>query len=291
METRKNYRAIRLIPIVLIIAILGITLAQSFVIVSAGNRGVVITLGKVTGLLGEGFNFKTPWLTSVEIVDVRVRAAERNGESAGTKDLQEVTADITVNYRLAPDKVDEIFVNLGRGYETSVILPNVDESLKAVTAQFTAEELITRRDTVKVALTDNLQSRLAVFDIEVITVSFTDFQFSAQFTAAIEAKVTAQQKALEAQNKLEQVRFEEQQKVIQAQAEANATITRVSAEAQARLIQSAAEAEAIRVVREQLGLSPTAYTDYLAIQKWDGVLPYLMGSGALPFINVNATRP
>ena len=183
METRKNFRSIHLIPIVIIIAILGITLAQSFVIVPVGNRGVVITLGKVTGFLGEGFNFKAPWLASVEIIDVRVRAAERNGESAGTKDLQEVTADITVNYRLAPDRVDSIFVNLGRGYETSVILPNVDESLKAVTAQFTAEELITRRDTVKAALTDNLQSRLAVFDIEVITVSFTDFQFSAQFTA------------------------------------------------------------------------------------------------------------
>jgi hypothetical protein len=93
-------------------------------------------------------------------------------------DLQEVTADLTVNYRLAADKVDTIFVNLGRGYESSVILPAVDESLKAVTAQFTAEEPITRRDTVKAALTDNLQSRLAVFNIEVITVSFTDFQFS-----------------------------------------------------------------------------------------------------------------
>jgi prohibitin 2 len=178
METRKNFRAMRLIPIGIIIAITAVTLLQSFVIIPAGSRGVVITLGKVTGVLGESFNFKTPWLASVETVDVRVRAAERNGESAGTKDLQEVTADLTVNYRLAADKVDTIFVNLGRGYESSVILPAVDESLKAVTAQFTAEEPITRRDTVKAALTDNLQSRLAVFNIEVITVSFTDFQFS-----------------------------------------------------------------------------------------------------------------
>ncbi len=258
--------------------------ANSFVIVPAGTRGVLLTWGSVSGILGEGLHFKTPLVQSVELMDVRVLKAERNRESAGTKDLQEVSADVTLNYRVNPDVVDTIYKTLGKGYQTIVIEPNMDESLKAVTAKFTAEELITRRDSVKSALHDELQSRLDQYSIVVTSVSFTDFKFSAQFTKSIEDKVTAQQKALEAYNNLLRVQYEQQQKVITAEAEANATVLKANA-----------DASAIKIVQEQLAQSPE-YLEYMTILQWDGKLPYFLGSGAaVPFINIptgsNSTAP
>ena len=117
------------------------------------------------------------------------------------------------------------------------------------------------------------------------SVSFTDFQFSVQFTKSIEDKVTAQQNALKALNDLQRIQYEQQQKIITAEAEANATITRSTAEAQALLIQSEAQAEAIRLIQEQLTQHPE-YMQYLVIQQWNGQLPTYLGSGVIPFLNI-----
>ncbi|MDH5441227.1 MAG: SPFH domain-containing protein, partial [Candidatus Bathyarchaeota archaeon] len=107
-----------------------------------------------------------------------------------------------MNYRLDSGFVDEIYQNLRQDYVTRVIQPNIEESIKATTAQFKAEELITKRAEVKLKFEEIIGGRLSSYHIDVLSVSITDFQFSREFTEAIEAKVTAQQRALEAKNKL-----------------------------------------------------------------------------------------
>ena len=124
-----------------------------------------------------------------------------------------------------------------------------------------------------------------VFNIDVVAVSLTDFQFSASFAAAIEAKVTAEQSALEAKNKLEQIRFEAQQQVIQAEAEKNATIARALGEAEAAIIEANATAKSIEVITSQM--TPD-YAQYLWLSQWDGKLPLVVGEGQGIIIDLNS---
>lgn len=184
--------------IVIIVIAGGALYTQSFVRVPAGYRGVLLTWSKPEDkILGEGLNFIIPFVQSVELMNVQVQKAEST-ESAATNDLQVVSTTVAVNFRLNPAVVNQIYRELRQDYVSRVITPNIQESLKAATAQYTAEELITKRATVKSAFDDIIDDRLEVFHIEVVAVSLTDFQFSPAFAAAIEAKVTAEQSALEA---------------------------------------------------------------------------------------------
>ncbi len=271
--------------IVIIIIAAGALSTQGFRRVPAGFRGVLLTWGKPEDkILGEGLNFVIPFVQSVELMNVQVQKAEST-ESAATNDLQEVSTTVAVNFRLNPNAVNQIYRELRQDYVSRVIKPNIEESLKAATAQFRAEELITKRATVKSTFDEILEERLMVFDIEVVAVSLTDFQFSPAFAAAIEAKVTAEQSALEAKNKLEQIRFEAQQQVIQAEAEKNATIARALGEAQAVVIEADATAAAIEVITGQM---TPEYAQYLWLTQWDGKLPLVVGEGTELIIDVNS---
>ena len=271
--------------IVIIVIAGGALYTQSFVRIPAGYRGVLLTWSKPEEkILGEGLNFIIPFVQSVELMNVQVQKAEST-ESAATNDLQEVSTTVAVNFRLNPLAVNQIYRELRQDYVSRVIKPNIEESLKAATAQFRAEELITNRATVKASFDDILEERLRVFDIDVIAVSLTDFQFSPAFAAAIEAKVTAEQAALEAQNYLEQVKYEAQQQVIQAEAEKNATIARAEGEAQAVVIEADATAQAIEVITGQM---TPEYAQYLWLTQWDGKLPLVVGEGTGLIIDVNS---
>jgi regulator of protease activity HflC (stomatin/prohibitin superfamily) len=217
-------------------------------------------------------------------MNVQVQKAEST-ESAATNDLQEVTTTVAVNYRLNPTAVNQIYRELRQDYVSRVIKPNIEESIKAATSQFRAEELITKRAIVKASFDSILEERLSVFDITVIAVSLTDFQFSPAFAAAVEAKVTAEQKALEAENFLEQVKFEAQQQVIQAEAEKNATIARALGEAEAVVIEAEAAASAIEAITGQM---TPEYAQYLWLTQWDGKLPLVVGEGTGLIIDVNS---
>jgi len=272
LEDKKGRKRM-LVVVPLIILLVGslLVLSQGIVIVPSGMRGIVLTWGSVTNVLGEGLHFVTPLVQQVVFMDVTIQKVETS-ESTASKDLQEVTTTIAVNYRVIPDRAGDVYRILRKEYEYRVIRPNIEESIKATTALFEAEELITKRETVKAKFKEILSQRLAQYHIEVLATSIVDFQFSPEFSKAIEAKVTAQQRALEAKNKLEQIRYEAQQKVIQAEAEANATIARAKA-----------QAEAVRLIRESLTAD---YLTYIAIEKWNGVLPYFFGGETLPFIQI-----
>ena len=271
--------------IVIIIIAGGALYTQSFARVPAGYRGVLLTWGKPEEkILGEGLNFVIPFVQNIELMNVQVQKAEST-ESAATNDLQEVTTTVAVNFRLNPEAVNQIYRELRQDYVSRVIKPNIEESIKAATSQFKAEELITNRATVKATFDDILEERLRVFDITVIAVSLTDFQFSPAFAAAVEAKVTAEQRALEAENFLEQVKFEAQQQVIQAEAEKNATIARALGEAEAVVIEAEAAASAIEAITGQM---TPEYAQYLWLTQWDGKLPLVVGEGTGLIIDVNS---
>jgi regulator of protease activity HflC (stomatin/prohibitin superfamily) len=234
--------------------------------------------------MDEGLHFIIPIAQQVVLMDVTIQKAETS-ESTASEDLQEVTTTIAVNYRLNPGYVDQIYTELRQDYEFRVVKPNIEESIKASTALYKAEELVTKRAEVKLQFEQIITERLAPFQIDVLSVSITDFQFSAAFAAAIEAKVIAEQRALEALNELEQIRYEAQQQIIQAEAEANATIARAEAQGQKVIIEAQAQAEAIQLIQTQIAQNPE-YLQYLSILQWNGVLPYFFGGDVIPFIQV-----
>ena len=268
-NTVKRFTGV--ITILAVIAVIGLVVATSvFVRVPSGYRGVLMTFGKVEDkVLQEGLNYKVPFSQTVVLMNVQIQKAEST-ESTATKDLQEVSTTVAVNFRLDPIKVNDIYKDLREDYVSRVIKPNIEESLKATTAEYRAEELVTKRAVVKSTFDDILVERLSVFNIDVISVSLTDFQFSTSFAAAIEAKVIAEQEALQAKNTLEQIRYEAQQQIIQAEAAKNATIARAEGDAFAQIIQANATAKSIKLITEQM---TAEYSQYLWLQQWDGKLP------------------
>ncbi len=267
-------RMATLVVILIILGASGVVVATTSVVrVPSGYRGVLLTWGKVEDrILQEGLNFKIPFSQSVVLMNVQIQKTE-SVESTATKDLQEVSTTVAVNYRLDPLYVNEIYKELRQDYVNRVIKPNIEESLKATTAMFRAEELITKRSVVKQTFDSILEERLSKFHIQVVAVSLTDFQFSESFSAAIEAKVTAEQQALVAKNELERIRYEAQQQIIQAEAEKNATIRRAEGEAVSKIIAANATARTIEIISSRL---TDEYLEYLLVEKWDGRLPLVI---------------
>lgn len=286
-EDRPRFptKYVPLIVGVIIVAVIAMTVVGGvYVTVPAGYRGVVLTWRKPTGVFDEGLHFKIPMMQSVVLMNVQIQKAESSEETASS-DLQAVTTTVAVVYKLDPNNVLEIYTTLRHDYADRVIKPNIEESLKATTAEFAAEELITKRADLKIKLDDNLEERLRVFGIDLVSVAITDFQFSKSFNDAIEAKVTAEQSALEAKNKLEQIKYEAQQQIIQAEAQKNATIARAQGEAEALLIATRAEAQAILIEADATAkaiefitsqMNPE-YAQYKWLEEWDGQLPLFIG--------------
>lgn len=214
-------------------------LLGSFTTVPAGSRGVVIRFSAVTGrILGEGLQTKLPLLDSVVLMSVQTQKYEVPS-SAVTKDLQDVSTTIALNWKLDPSMAAEVYRTLGLDFINRIAAPAVQEIIKQVTAQFQAEELILKREVVRNEIFDALSIRLAERGIIAEQLSITNFTFSATFTAAIEAKVAAEQAVLQSLNTLERVKVEAQQREEEARGEANA-----------RIAQAEGEAEYIRVVTQ-----------------------------------------
>ena len=262
------------ILIALIIA--GVVIYSSVYIVEAGHRGVLLHWSAVDTTvppLDEGLHFVTPFADSVVNIEIRTLKYVKT-TSAASKDLQTVSTAITVNYHPSPDSVHTLYQEVGLFYEDRVIQPAIEEVVKQVTANYNAEELITKRSQVKSDIEVEIRERLNAFNIITEVISITDFQFSPLFSQAIEAKVEAEQKALKAENDLLRIEVEAKQQEAQARGIAAANI----AEAEG-------EAEAIRIINEALASNPN-YLEWLKTQEWDGRLPLVVGEGGTPFITI-----
>ena len=231
----------RISSIVGIVMIIASIIFGSLTTIPAGHRGVVIRFSAVTGtILEEGLQVKLPFIESVVKMSVQTQKYETDS-SAVTNDLQDVSTTIALNWRLDPGMADEVYKTLGLEFIDRIAAPAIQETIKQITAQYNAEDLILRRDEVKNAITASLSTRLLERGIITEALSITNFQFSETFTAAIESKVAAEQAVLEAKNKLERVRVEAEQREAEARGEANARIAK--AEGEAQYIQIVTEAQ------------------------------------------------
>jgi regulator of protease activity HflC (stomatin/prohibitin superfamily) len=250
---KKNVVKIVIAAICLVL-VAGVCLT-CFTVVRAGHTGVVLTFGAVEeNVFEEGLHFKMPLVQTVVQMNNRTQKVETEG-SASSKDLQIISYVVAVNYHVRSEASASLYQNVGKDYGTVIIVPAIQESIKAVTAQFTAEELITKRQTVGDQIKEALSEKINSYGIEVEIFNIVNFDFSEEFNAAVEAKQTAQQQALKAEQDLVRIEVEAKQKIAQAEA----------------------EAESIRLIQEALAKSPD-YVDYVKWNKWDGKLPEVMGS-------------
>lgn len=246
----------RIVLIVLLILVVLIVGANSLAQIPAGHTGVVLQFGAVSDtVMSEGLHMKIPFITNVVTIDNRVLKAEVESTSA-SKDLQTVSSTIAVNYRVGQANSATLYQNVGVGFEDVIVKPAIQECVKAVTAQFTAEELITLRQTVGDQMRDLLQAKIGPYGLNIEVFNIISFEFSDEFNAAIEAKQTAQQNALKAEQDLARIKVEAEQKIEQAKA----------------------EAESYKLKSLEIGQATLAME---WIDKWDGKLPTVAGDSQM----------
>ncbi len=248
-----------------IVLLVGALMFRPFAIVNAGERGVVMQFGKVQdNVLDEGIHPIMPIVTSVKRLSVRVQQNSFNADAA-SKDLQKVSTQLAINWHIDATQVNKVFQRIGDEQQIvlRIITPAVSEVLKAATAKKTAEEIITKRTSLKEEIDIALKARLAAYGVMVDDVSLVDFAFSPEFSKAIEAKQIAEQEAKQAEFI-----------ALKASKEAVGEVNRAKGQAEAQRLQR------LTLTSELLQKQ--------AIEKWDGRFPTVMGgSGTLPLINID----
>ncbi|MFC3878650.1 prohibitin family protein [Algoriphagus namhaensis] len=260
-------------PIIIVgLSLFLLVVLKPWVQVGAGERGIVLNFGAVQNtVLGEGIHFRVPIMQTVVLMDVKIQKAITDAASASS-DLQDVDLAVALNYHVIPEEANTVYQSIGIQFKERIIDPAIQEVMKAVTARYTAEELITKRPAVSSEMKGELTSRLLESNIAVDAFSIVSFSFSQTFTDAIEAKQTAEQNALKAKRDLDRIRVEAEQTIAAA----------------------TAEAEALRL--QKMNISPDLIelrkieANLKAIEKWNGILPEVTGAGAIPFIGVGGTK-
>ena len=233
-----------------------VTAFNAFTVVDAGHTGVVVTMGSVNeGVLQEGIHAKVPFVQDVIKIDNRIQKLEVNTE-AFSKDLQSVKTVLAINYRVDTSKSYSIYKNIGADYENVLVVPAVNEVLKAITAQYTAEQSVTNRVLISEGLVKGLNEKLNDLGLYVTDVNIIDFDFSEAFITAIEEKQVAQQQLLKAET------------------EKQTAITNAQAAAEAVKIKAEGDAEANKKLNESL---TEKVIENKKIEKWNGELPKVSG--------------
>ncbi len=243
----------KIISHAIIVIVCIILFFNSFAIIGAGNVGVVTRFGAVNRVVTPGFTLKIPIIEGLHLMETRTQKEQVKAQAA-SRDLQTVNSEIALNFRLRGEKAVSVFQNLGEEYVDRIIAPAMQEAFKATTAKFTAEELIGKRESVKLLAFEELRKRLNKYNIIVDDFNIVNFDFSPDFNAAIEQKQVSQQN-------LEKAKIDAQTALTQAQGQANAQ----------------------KALKDSGNLSPE-YLQFLAVQKWNGVLPN--ATNGIPFINI-----
>lgn len=264
-----------------------------FYSVPTGSRGVVTQFGRIVGIEGEGLAVLPPW-RKLHNFSIRAEKADIENAEGSTSDTQPVKVSMTVRYSIATDRVAEVFEKYSHdGDLSSYVQTATQEIFKAVTAKYTAPDLIAQRAKVSADINAALREKLALYGAQVINIDMRNFAFSDSYMHAINDKVTQEQLRLAAENKLRTVEAEQKQKVAVAEAEANARKAQADGEAYANLAIARAQAEALRVQNAALAQNKDVLelrrieVDRIKAEKWNGALPQAIYAGApVPFLNV-----
>jgi len=274
---KRKTNAGKLAAAIFVIVLALILLFSATATVPAGHTGVIVTLGKVSErTLSEGFHFKAPFVQEIVNVSNQIQVYEVEAPAV-SKDLQTVSSVIAVNYRIQSAESANIYRNIGSDYQAVVLTPAVQESVKSVTAKYTAEQLITERTAVGEQIKDLLSGKVGEYGVQIEKFNIVNFDFSAEFNAAIEQKQVAEQNLLK-------TKTEQEQAIVIANAEAEKKVIAAQAQADAILKEAEAEAEANQLLNDSLtGL----VLQNKLLDKWDGVLPKVSGSDSSLLLNVD----
>lgn len=250
-EIRPIYAVIGSFIIILIVGFF-----MSFKTIKSGQVGIKVRFGKViNNQLDEGVNFKVPFIEKIVKMNIQVQKVEVETTSA-SKDLQDVNMKLAVNYKVDGTKATSLYKNVGTNYENIVLQPAIQESIKAITSKYTAEELITKRNEVSNDCMKELENKVKKYGLTIDNFNITNFSFSEEFNKAIEEKQVAEQKVLTAKQELEKEKIEAEKKVVKAKAE-----------------------------KEANELKQQSLTDNLIkekfIEKWNGELPKATGGNSI----------
>lgn len=253
--------------LIVVLLIVFIVLCNPIALVGVGERGVKVTLGKVSPeSYGEGIHLITPFISKIKNMDVKTQ--KRFIETpVYTKDIQQARISYVINYNLQPDNVYKMYREVGMNYEDTILIPVVEGTIKDVIGKWNAQDLVANREIATKEILTKLQKHLGDNYIRVTDFQMTAINYSDVFERAIESKVTAQQEALKAKNKTVQIQEEAKQKLISAEAEAKSMTIRANALTRNRSL-----------------------VEYEAVQKWNGKLPEYMLGSSIPFININPQR-
>ncbi|MDL2258660.1 prohibitin family protein [Eubacteriales bacterium OttesenSCG-928-K08] len=269
----------KVIAFTLVLLVIVVALLNCFVVIPAGDTGVVVTMGKISDIvLQEGLHFKNP-VQQVVRIDNHINKLEVSTQ-AFSKDLQTVTAVLAVNYRVDKSMSHHVYKNVGLSYEEVMVVPAVHEVLKAVVAQYTASTLVSDRSMVSIQLDENIKSKLSGAGIVVEDLNIIDWDFSDEYIAAIEQKQVAEQNLIRAET-------EKSQKLVQAQAEAEATLIEANAQAEKLLIEAESQAEYNTKLSETLSAE---LIEYMTVEKWDGKLPQVQSGSSSPLIGIDLDK-
>jgi regulator of protease activity HflC (stomatin/prohibitin superfamily) len=276
-----------------IVALVALILIWPFYSVPTGSRGVVTQFGKIVGIEGEGLTILPPW-QKLSNFSIRAEKADIENAEGSTSDTQPVKVSMTVRYSIATDRVAEVFEKYSHdGNLSSYVQTATQEIFKAVTAKYTAPDLIAQRAKVSSDINAALRDKLSLYGAQVINIDMRNFAFSDSYMHAINDKVTQEQLRLAAENKLRTVEAEQKQKVAIAEAEATARKASADGEAYANLTIAKAQAEALRLQNAALAQNKDVLelrrieVERTKAERWNGVLPTAVYSGApIPFLNV-----
>lgn len=261
--------------------------------VPTGSRGVITVGGAIRGIEGEGFTLLAPW-QSLTLFNIRAEEATIEGAEGSTSDQQPVKVSMTVRYSISPNKVTEVYEKYSHdGNLASYVGTATQEVFKAVTAKYTAPDLISQRAKVSGDINAALRTKLELYGAQVINIDMRNFAFSDSYMQAINAKVTQEQLRLGAENKLKTVEAEQKQKVAIAEAEANALKAKADGEAYANLKVATAQADALKIQNAALAQNKDVLelrrieVELEKAKRWNGALPQNMyGSSPVPFLNI-----
>ena len=285
-----SIKSIRRFVLLIVLVMLAVVIVPNcFATVPVGSTGIMLTMGKVEDTaLSEGMHFKLPFVQKIVSMDNRVKKLELSTE-AFSKDIQTVSATLAVNYRLQTEKTFAIYKSAGTAYEDNLIVPATHEVLKSVCAQYTAEELISKRAESSDKMRDELDAKLSQIGISITDFNIIDFDFSDEFISAVESKQVAEQlkKKAATENETAIAQAEREKQVSIKQSEAEAERVRIAAEAEANAVKLAADAEAYRLQKINEQLSEKTIFNTLA-ENWDGKLPGVVGAGTTGILNLDS---
>lgn len=253
-----------------------ILVASSITIVPAGNSGVMVTLGSVNKTAYDsGMHFQIPFVQEIVIMNNKIQKTEVDCNSV-SKDLQTVSSRVAVNFHITSDSAADIYKNIGVQYEDTVLQPAIQEAVKSISAQYTAEELITKRTAVGNEIADALKVKVSDYGILIDKFNIVNFEFSADFNQAIEQKQVAEQNYLKAKT-------EKEQQIMEAEADAKKQVIAAEAAAEATLKKAEAEAEANEKINASLNHNVLSYRQ---IEKWNGQYPNVVSSDSSILLDI-----